>query len=171
MAVILQERGFGDMSKVRAECHKFKCDPKNPRCCCRRMLYNEPDFVNVNSILTSACQARGFQVLYLPKFHCELNFIEQCWGHAKRLYRLNPPSPKEDDLESNVIAALGAVPLVTMRRWAIATVSRWRQTHTSLLDMLLGLGDLWMHIWRDFQANRLHGPERSIMVTVCFLRH
>jgi hypothetical protein len=32
MAVIFQERGFGDMSRVRAECPKFKCDPENPRC-------------------------------------------------------------------------------------------------------------------------------------------
>ena len=116
MAVILQERGFGDMSKVRAECPKFKCDPENPRCCCRRILYNQPDFVNVESLLTSACKARGIQVLYLPKFHCELNFIEQCWGHAKRVYRLNPPSSREEDLQINVLNALRAIPLAAMRR-------------------------------------------------------
>ena len=45
MAVILQERGLGDMSRVCAECPGFKCDPENPRCCCCRILYNQPDFI------------------------------------------------------------------------------------------------------------------------------
>ncbi|KAF8236176.1 hypothetical protein L208DRAFT_1253078, partial [Tricholoma matsutake] len=44
----------------------------------------------------------GFQILFLPKFHCELNIIKQCWGHAKRQYQIFPPSSKEDDLEWNV---------------------------------------------------------------------
>ncbi|KAF9221496.1 hypothetical protein BS17DRAFT_711193 [Gyrodon lividus] len=56
------------------------------RCCCRRMLYNEPDFDNVQSTLELACASEGVHVLFLPKLHCELNFIEQCWGHAKRTY-------------------------------------------------------------------------------------
>lgn len=80
------------------------------------MLYNEPDFKNVDSILEADAKARGFQILFLPKFHCELNFIEQCWGHAKRRYRIFPPSPKEDDLERNVVQALNEVPIISMRR-------------------------------------------------------
>ncbi|KIK96560.1 hypothetical protein PAXRUDRAFT_825838 [Paxillus rubicundulus Ve08.2h10] len=47
------------------------------------MLYNEPDFVNVKSMLELACASEGVHVLFLLKFHCELNFIEQCWGHTK----------------------------------------------------------------------------------------
>lgn len=39
------------------------------QCCCQRMLYNEPDFVNVKSAVEGECIARGFQILFLPKFH------------------------------------------------------------------------------------------------------
>jgi len=84
MAVILEERGYGNMADVHAECKpNFSCKAGVERCCCRRMVYNEHDFVNVKSMLELTAESRGISVLFLPKFHCELNFIEQCWGHAK----------------------------------------------------------------------------------------
>ena len=92
------------------------CPEGSTTCCCRRMLYNEPDFKNVDSILETDAKARGFQILFLPKFYCELNFIEQCWGHAKRRYRTFPHSSQEDDLERNIVQALDEVPLISMRR-------------------------------------------------------
>jgi hypothetical protein len=46
-----------------------------------------------------------------------MNFIEQCWGHSKRVYHQYPPSSKEADLEMNVLAALESVPLVTMQQY------------------------------------------------------
>jgi hypothetical protein len=116
MVVILNERGHPDVSKVRAECPKFQCKKGVDRCCCRRMLYNEPDFVNVKSLLEIKCEARGFQVIFFPKFHCELNFIEQCWGYSKRIYRELPVSSKEADLKRNVLTSLESVPLQSIRR-------------------------------------------------------
>jgi len=116
MAVILEERGFTDASNLKAQCKDFKCPKDSTCCCCRRILYTQPDFVTVESLLETHCKARGYQILFLPKFHCELNFIEQCWGYAKRLYRQFPASSKEADLESNVLAALDLIPLITMRR-------------------------------------------------------
>ena len=60
MAIILEERGFegcqGRKGK-RAECEGFKCAPGTTDCCCRRILFNQPDFVNVGSLLESKCQA------------------------------------------------------------------------------------------------------------------
>ena len=117
MAVILQEQGFTEESKLRADCPKFKCKPGETKCCCRQVLYLQPDFVAVESLLETHCKARGFSVIFLPKFHCKLNFIEQCWGYAKQIYRHFPPSSKEADLEANLLEALESVPLTSMRQF------------------------------------------------------
>ncbi|KAJ3506528.1 hypothetical protein NLJ89_g6819 [Agrocybe chaxingu] len=118
MAVILEERGYNFPHSLRAECVKFKCPPDESRCCCRRLLYMEPDFVNVKSLLEEHCAKRGFKVIFLPKFHCELNFLEMVWGKSKRAYRLYPPSSKEDDLRQNMLTALESVNLTDMRKFA-----------------------------------------------------
>jgi hypothetical protein len=116
MVTILEERGYRDVKTKKAQCGKkfTDCPEGSTTCCCRRMLYNEPDFKNIDSMLEADMKAHGFQILFLPKFHCELNFIEQCWGHAKRRYWIFPPSSKEDDLERNVVQALNEVPLISM---------------------------------------------------------
>jgi hypothetical protein len=120
ITVILEERGFLDAKKTRAECRGFKCE-KGPdgeyiNCCCRQILFNQPDFTNVPSLLESHCAVRGYTVLFLPKFHPELNFIEQCWGMAKRIYREMPASSTMEDLEENTRRALASVQLVNMRK-------------------------------------------------------
>jgi len=114
MAAILVESGFANAPKLQAQCQKFKCKGDATNCCCHRILYNQPDFVNVPSKLEKLCKPHGYQVLFLPKFHCELNFIEQCWGFSKRLYRQYPASSKEANLEHNVLMALDSVPLMVM---------------------------------------------------------
>ncbi|KAF9441759.1 hypothetical protein P691DRAFT_779685 [Macrolepiota fuliginosa MF-IS2] len=119
MVRILQERGY-DMTGRKAQCGKKfgDCPEGATQCCCQRTLYNEPDFADVVSALEEDCTARGFSILFLPKFHCELNFIEQCWGHVKRRYRTLPPSSREDTLQKTVIMALDEIPLLTMRRFS-----------------------------------------------------
>jgi hypothetical protein len=54
--------------------------------------------------------------LLLPKFHPELNFIEQCWGRAKWSYCQLPASLREGDLEMNALKSLNLVPLPLMRQ-------------------------------------------------------
>ncbi|EGN94508.1 hypothetical protein SERLA73DRAFT_171486 [Serpula lacrymans var. lacrymans S7.3] len=133
MVDLLEERGYKDIDGICAKCPGFKCPKDTPHCCLRRMLYNEPDFAEVESLLEVTCRARGFQVIFLPKFHCKLNFIEQCWGHAKRTYCQFPPSNYEADLEHNVIAALDAVPLCTMRQFATRSL-RFMDAYRKGLD-------------------------------------
>ena len=118
MALILEERGFGNMSKMRAECKGFKCAPGPTNCCCHHILYNQPDFTNVDSLLKAICISHGILVLFLPKFHCKLNFIEQCWGHAKTIYQTYPESSCEDCLEDNTVTALESIPLSMMCKFS-----------------------------------------------------
>jgi hypothetical protein len=113
---VLLEHGYRDAEKLQAQCGSFKCVPGISNCCCRRILYNEPDFMAVESKLETLCHAHNVRLLFLPKFHCELNPIEQCWGYAKRVYREYPKSTKESDLEMNVVKALALVPLDSIRR-------------------------------------------------------
>lgn len=116
MAEILMERGLVAQSRLKAQCKVLfsDCEKGQKQCCCRRTMYNEPDFVAVKLVLEIKCEARGFRVLFIPKFHCELNFIEQCWGAAKQTYRQYPASSKECDLEANLILALDSVSLISM---------------------------------------------------------
>ncbi|KAF9227608.1 hypothetical protein BS17DRAFT_793306 [Gyrodon lividus] len=130
MAQILLECGYLNAPKLLAECKDFKCPGGDcSDCCCHHLMYSQPDFVIVKSFLKVTCCACGFNVIFLPKFHCKLNFIEQCWGFAKRLYRMKDWSSSEDVLEHNVISSLDAVPMfinaydkglnVTQAAWAI----------------------------------------------------
>jgi hypothetical protein len=133
MAVLLAERGLVEQSKLQYECPSFKCKPGATSCCCRQALYTQPDFVAVESLLEAHCQSRNFGVLFLPKFHCELYFIEQCWGYAKRKYREFPPSSKEADLEKNLLASLGMVSLVSMRKY-VCRAQRFMHAYQEGLD-------------------------------------
>lgn len=125
MAVILEKRGYSNVKNLRASCGSSlkKCpNQSNPEehCCCRRLMFYQPDFMEINSILETDVKSQGFHILFLLKFYCELNPIEQCWGYAKRLYRLREPSSNEAVLRKNVDQCLDQVPLITMR-WQVSS--------------------------------------------------
>ena len=116
MATILMERGFFKEAGLRAQCKDFKCPDDRIDCCCRRFLFNQPDFTAVESTLEIRCKERGFPALFLPKFHPELNPIEQCWCRAKLMYREFPLSSKEDIMHSYVVDTLEAISLKHIRQ-------------------------------------------------------
>ncbi|KAJ7199473.1 hypothetical protein GGX14DRAFT_373116 [Mycena pura] len=64
MRVLIQERrdrgaNLPDPTKLHAECKNFKCPPGREDCCCRRVMFTQPDFVNQKSKLEEHCEARG----------------------------------------------------------------------------------------------------------------
>ena len=66
--------------------------------------------------LVELVESHGHIAFFYPKFHCELNFIEQCWGAAKYQYRILPLTLNEAQMEKNVRSCLDGVDLIKMRR-------------------------------------------------------
>ena len=102
---ILQERGLW-RENMLLECQGCKAKiPHNQRrehykdafdttsyiytsqCCARHCLSAEPDFVAQKEWLREIIESRGHKILFLPKYHCELNYIENVWGYMKSVLR------------------------------------------------------------------------------------
>jgi hypothetical protein len=117
MSVILKEWGFGDQTRnLQHECPGFRCPTGCTDCCVRRTVYSKATVATVFLKERSNALEVRLDVLFLPKFHPELNFIEQCWGRAKWSYRQLPASLREEDLEMNALKSLNLVPLPLMRQ-------------------------------------------------------
>ena len=56
-------------------------------CCVVWALSQCEDFLAQKNAVEECVQQGGHEVIFLPKFHPELNFIERFWGHAKRWLR------------------------------------------------------------------------------------
>jgi hypothetical protein len=71
---VLEERGF-NVKGMKAKC-KPVCPVENKDCCMARLLSHQDDFKNQVSLVEELIKRRGHEVIFLPKFHCELNPIE-----------------------------------------------------------------------------------------------
>ena len=84
-------------------------------CCARRRVANEPDFLAQREWLREVVEDRGHRVMYFPKFHCELNYIEMVWAYVKaRLRRMCVFSIHA--LRESLPVELLTVPLAFFRR-------------------------------------------------------
>jgi hypothetical protein len=122
MALILEEQGVPNAQKLKLVCRstnscKQACPPGLTNCCACQTMMNQPNIVAQKSILWLQAEAKGFSVIYLPKYHCELNPIKQCWGAAKRIYQDFPPSSLEANLKQNMLSALDLVKLESIRQY------------------------------------------------------
>jgi hypothetical protein len=59
----------------------------NHKCCMSYVLSHEPDFEAQEEWLTQVVHEAGFEIIFYPKYHCELNYIEMVWGWAKSHHR------------------------------------------------------------------------------------
>jgi hypothetical protein len=117
MEQIIRERGLWPEDRdLPAECLGFKCPEGDALCCCRRVLFNQADFVSQKPQLQELIESRGHLCDFYPKYHCELNFIEQYWGAAKLRYRVAGRASTIDQMEKTMINCLDDVPLSQIRR-------------------------------------------------------
>ncbi|KAF7984968.1 hypothetical protein HWV62_9917 [Athelia sp. TMB] len=80
LQAVLEERGF-NVSRLRAKCSPV-CPFESQNCCMARLLSQQDDFKDQESMLETFIKAAGHECLFLPKFHCELNPIEMVRTHS-----------------------------------------------------------------------------------------
>ena len=93
--VVLRESGLWPRSGWHSDGFKFllKCPTTGGRkgcspeleggCCAYQMLSQQPDFRAQKGQLEEEIKAAGHHIIFYPKFHCELNFIERYWCKCK----------------------------------------------------------------------------------------
>ena len=84
MQMVLEKRGLWIRNGLRLKCPKYSCDPEATACCATRLISLQPDFFQPKSLVQETIENAGHLCIFLPKFHCELNFIEFFWGAVKR---------------------------------------------------------------------------------------
>ncbi len=77
MEQILHEHGLWPEVGLVTQCLEFKCPPGCTDCCCQHVLFLQPDFMAQKSQLEELIELCGHICDFYPKYHCELNFIEQ----------------------------------------------------------------------------------------------
>lgn len=92
-------------------------------CCALRILEAQDDFRGEVSLLETTVLQAGHEVIFYPKFHCELNYIEFYWAALKRYTRDNCKY-SFPELESTVREGMDSVGLKSIRRFAMRS-KRW----------------------------------------------
>ena len=93
----------------------------------RRLLSQQPDFLEQKSSVQEVVEEAGHLCIFLPKFHCELNFIEFFWGAVKKYLREHCDYTF-DTLKTNLPKALESVQISTIRKWEHWMV-RWMEAY------------------------------------------
>jgi hypothetical protein len=86
--IVLKERGFWLANGRRADGFRFllqcptnrgSCNQDDPdiqgKCCARTLMAAQRDFQEQKGRLQEELEAAGQEVIFYPKFHCELNFF------------------------------------------------------------------------------------------------
>ena len=110
------------MNKLWMQC-KGGC--MSSSCCAKQILKLQPDFKAQRSLVQEVIEEAGHFCLFLPKFHCELNYIEFLWGAVKRWLCDNCDYTFQG-LQEILPKAMKAVELDTIQKW-----------------------EHWMYLWMD----------------------
>ncbi|RPA99439.1 hypothetical protein L873DRAFT_1835395 [Choiromyces venosus 120613-1] len=114
---VLRERGLWRKKREDEFAFLLECPTRNnwSGCdlslvdgCCARVLGRERDFREQKGRLQEELEAAGQTVIFYPKFHCELNFIERFWCAAKYFARENCQYSLEG-LRETILMALDSV--------------------------------------------------------------
>jgi len=93
-----------------------KCDLESESCYLKHVLENQPYFLAQRSLMQEVIDIASHMCIFLPKFHCELNFIEHCWSAVKK-YLQDHCHFTFNTLKANMPKALEAVQVSTIQKW------------------------------------------------------
>jgi len=144
---------------LHGKCHS-KCNADATACCNKRILESQPDFQVQKPLVQEIIETAGHTCLFLPKFHCELNFIKYFWGSVKRYLR-DHADGSFDMLKANLPQALAAVQLCTIRLWEQRT-HRWVEAYRSGL----ATKEAQNHI-REFSSTKYKSHRRVPEAVAC----
>ena len=138
MKQVLLERSLWN-DKLNMKCRP-RCAVGSVNCCAKRLLESQPDFQEQCSLVQEVIEEAGHLSTFLPKFHCELNFIEYFWGAIKRYLRENCDYTFTT-LQENLPVALESVMVETIRKWE-HRMWRWVDAY----DGGMGARDAQLHV-------------------------
>ena len=87
----------------------------------------QPDFLAQKSSVQEVIEDAGYLCIFLPKFHCELNFIEFFWGAVKR-YLCEHCDYTFEGLKANLPKVLASVQLSKIQKWE-HRMMRWMHAY------------------------------------------
>jgi hypothetical protein len=100
-----------------------------------------PDFSATKEWLQETVEDQNHRIIFFPKYHCELNFIEMVWGFVKNKLRRHCKY-SYSDLERNFPVFLDEVPISFVKKAArhcYRFMSGYRNTEFTgpLLDYIM----------------------------------
>jgi hypothetical protein len=112
---ILQECGLW-RAGMTLRCSKGGCGNNQTDCCAKHILDHQPDFQAQKSLVQETIKDAGHMCVFLPKYHCEINFIKYFWGAGKP-YLLENCDYTFQTLKLNMPKALASVLVALIRKW------------------------------------------------------
>jgi hypothetical protein len=114
--------------------------------------------------LQELIESRGHLCDFYPKYHCELNFIEQYWGAAKLRFRSKRRAATINEMENIVLSCLDDIPLLQIRRFFFS-LSHIASCPDVFLGLQIGRHVSFQHIAKGSQVRKLHGQTGGITAT------
>ena len=113
----------------------------------RRVLGEMDDFKYERTKVEKYVCSRGHRAIFIPKFHCELNPIERCWGSAKH-YTREHCDYTFHGLEQTIDRALNNVPVDLIRKYfrkVREIMKAYREGHTPGRELEMALKEYKSH--------------------------
>ena len=124
--VVLKEHGLWH-HRMLLICWDSKCNPTLTSCFATWTLKHQPDFLTQKSLVQETIEVARQLCIFLPKFHCKLNFIEYFWAAVEH-YLCECCNYTFAGLQENLPKAVELVDISTIQKWEHKMI-RWMDAY------------------------------------------